>query len=129
MKPCIVCGEPSQDTRCAEHPKKRIREQSRDRVTRANRAAWKNLSARLRKLQPWCLVPGCPSTDLTVDHIVPLSEGGEPYAVDNLRVLCRRHNALRTRGDGVVDDLLRSAGQPQSQMRMVPNKGVGDRDG
>lgn len=125
MKPCLVCGEPSQANRCPEHPLRVTDRRPRDRVTRANRAAWKNLSRRLRKMQPWCSVPGCASTDLTVDHIVPLSEGGEPYDLDNLRVLCRSHNTQRTRGDGVIDERIRLGAKPQgaTHLGMILNKG------
>lgn len=125
MKPCLVCGEPSSASRCPEHPAAaRPDTRPRDRVTRANRAAWKNLSRRLRRLQPWCSVPGCASTDLTVDHIVSLDDGGEPYALDNLQVLCRSHNTQRTRGDGVIDELIRLRAKPQRQLRMGLNRGV-----
>jgi 5-methylcytosine-specific restriction endonuclease McrA len=48
-------------------------------------------------------MPGCPSTDLTVDHVVPLVEAPQ-LAHDelNCRVLCRQHNAER--GTQCTDD-------------------------
>jgi 5-methylcytosine-specific restriction endonuclease McrA len=71
----------------------------RARGTRAERhrtAAWDRLSARLRKAHPFCSVPGCPSTDLTLDHIISLAEDPslalEPL---NCQVLCRSHNSAR----------------------------------
>lgn len=36
-----------------------------------------------------------PSRDLTVDHIVPLSRGGDPFDRANLRILCRGQNLAR----------------------------------
>lgn len=39
-------------------------------------------------------VPGHPSTDLTVDHIVPKARGGTD-SVDNLTVLCRACNSRK----------------------------------
>lgn len=113
MKPCIECGEPSSSTRCDEHKIRRPDTRPKDRVTRTNLAPWKNLSARLRRLQPWCSVPGCGDTDLTVDHIVPLSDGGDPYDLDNLQVLCRRHNSAKDRGDGVAEGRLRPPGKAE----------------
>lgn len=115
MKPCLVCGEPSTSTRCEQHTEPKVDNRPRDRVTRTNRAPWKNLSARLRRMQPWCSIPGCDDTDLTIDHIIPLAEGGAPYDLDNLRVLCRRHNSARTRGDGVNDDRLRPPYKAESE--------------
>lgn len=48
-----------------------------------------------------CKHPGCDSQDeLTIDHIIPLSRGGTDE-LDNLRLLCRRHNAEK--GDGMPD--------------------------
>jgi 5-methylcytosine-specific restriction endonuclease McrA len=56
---------------------------------------------RLRKLviaaQPWCSLCGATS-DLTVDHIIPLKRGGETR-LDNYRVLCRSCNSRRGAGD------------------------------
>ena len=31
-----------------------------------------------------------------VDHIVPLHQGGDPWALGNLQVLCRRHHIEKT---------------------------------
>ena len=48
-----------------------------------------------------CQHPDCDSQDdLTIDHIIPLSRGGSDE-LDNLRLLCRRHNAEK--GDGTPD--------------------------
>lgn len=41
-----------------------------------------------------CLVPGCIETNLTVDHVVPLSKGGS-NAIENIQPLCRHHNAVK----------------------------------
>ena len=93
LSACMICGEPSEQGRCPAHRLKAApKRMTPQRLTRS-RAAWINLSRRLRRMQDWCSVPGCTSTDLTVDHIVPLAKGGDPYALTNLQVLCRRHNA------------------------------------
>ncbi|BBY82017.1 HNH endonuclease [Mycolicibacterium pulveris] len=44
-----------------------------------------------------CEQLGCgATTDLTVDHIIPLTESPElAHEPLNCRVLCRRHNAMR----------------------------------
>ena len=43
--------------------------------------------------------PPHPSTDLTIDHVVPLRDGGELLDVENLRILCRRANSARRSDD------------------------------
>ena len=40
-----------------------------------------------------------PATE--VDHIVPLSRGGDPYALDNLQALCRPCHSRKTRRDNI----------------------------
>lgn len=62
---------------------------------------WSRLSKRLRRNHVaqfgwWCpgwgKRPGHRSRDLTVDHIVPLVEGGAQLDPANLRILCRGCN-------------------------------------
>lgn len=126
MKPCLVCGEPSDGPRCPEHPRgPRSGKSKTPNIVARNGTAWKNLSRRLRRLQPWCSVPGCGNTELTVDHIVPLVNGGAPFDLANLQVLCRSHNSAKGRGEGVTRSDPRSAGKAQPEMRMVPTEGVG----
>lgn len=92
MQPCLVCGELSDRNRCTQHRPKDQR--PRDRVTRAGTQRWKRLSAHLRAQQPFCTRCGAVD-DLTVDHIVPLSAGADPYNPTNLQVLCRRCNSQK----------------------------------
>ncbi len=84
---CAVPGCP-RPMPCPEHTVARRRGQRQQRI-----------SKRMRAAQPWCTYCGSPN-DLTIDHIVPLSQGGS-NAVDNLTVACRRcntskHNSLVT---------------------------------
>jgi 5-methylcytosine-specific restriction protein A len=51
--------------------------------------AWKKLSSQMRRKHPWCEVCG-KTTDLTVDHLDPLSKGGPLLASESrLRVICK----------------------------------------
>jgi 5-methylcytosine-specific restriction endonuclease McrA len=95
-RPCLDCGcvIPS-GSRCSECRPPQPTTKHRVGRTAVDRT-WRALSQRLRKASPFCEIPGCPSKDLTVDHIVPLGEDAslahEPL---NCRVLCRAHNAAR----------------------------------
>ena len=127
LKPCLKCGEPCPEGRCDEHRVKEApKRQTPQRLTRS-RSTWINLSRRLRRIQPWCSIPGCTDTDLTVDHIVPLAKGGDPYALTNLQVLCRSHNAAKgdeTWGVGVDGSPVAPSAKAQGQLRMGLNRGV-----
>src|SRR5436190_1346751 len=42
-----------------------------------------------------CNEPGCTQTkQLTIDHVVPIARGGS-NSMDNLQLLCQRHNKLK----------------------------------
>lgn len=141
MKPCIVCGEPSTESRCEEHVKRgRTDSQRAKRPKNRSRGSgythtWDKLSRRARRIQPWCSDCGA-KEDLQCDH-TPAAwerhEQGLPIRLQDVDVVCGLHNrergAARGGGQGYAGPTRRDAGQPQSQMRMVPNKGVGDRDG
>lgn len=92
-RPCLGCGElipaATYCRDCQPDPG------PRDHVAWANNAQWKNLSKRLRSTQPWC--DFCPATtNLTVDHILPVSDYPElTYSTENCRVLCRSCNSQR----------------------------------
>jgi 5-methylcytosine-specific restriction endonuclease McrA len=98
LKPCLGCGEPTNGSRCADCQLPRTQPADRPSATqRGYDSRWQALSKRLRKRSPFCEWPGCGSTtNLTVDHIIPLSEDPalrlEPL---NCRVLCRTHNTQR----------------------------------
>lgn len=42
----------------------------------------------------YCMYPGCERSDLTIDHIVPLSIGGA-HVVWNQQILCVMHNCSK----------------------------------
>ena len=93
-KPCLVCGQPSAATRCAEHRLADDRDRS-DNPLRRHRSRWKRLSTRLRRQSPQCEACGA-DDDLTIDHIIPVSEDRAlAFSLANLRVLCRSCNSSR----------------------------------
>lgn len=66
LKPCLICGEPSPNSRCEEH---RIKDK-RKRPSATQRGydyKWQKLSTKARQMQPWCTDCGA-TQKLTVDH-------------------------------------------------------------
>ena len=89
-RPCVDCGVIARATRCVECS--RIKERKRvSRVARGYDHYWRELSKKMRAAQPYC--SRCASTkDLTLDHIVPLAQGGVSDQ-SNAMVLCRKCNS------------------------------------
>lgn len=82
---------------------------------------WRRIRAEILRANPFCfcgeridmtLPPGDPMS-ATVDHVVPLSQGGDPHARSNLRSAHRRCNsARRDQADGVVRSTSRTPALP-----------------
>ena len=97
QRPCLDCGVLTMvGTRCQTH---RAAAQSRWKENRPNPyldPAWRKLSSQMRRKHPWCEVCG-KTTDLTVDHLDPLSKGGPLLAEEHrLRVICRPCHGRQT---------------------------------
>ena len=102
MRPCLDCGEPAEDARCPEHTVTHRAEARPPEVKASTRArgygtAWRKLSERARKLQPFCTDCGA-RDDLTTDH-TPRAwrryEAGKPVRLCDVDVVCRACNARR----------------------------------
>lgn len=63
MRPCLTCGEPSDGRRCPEHTV----DTKAPATDRGYDWAWTKLSARARRLQPFCTDCGA-TEDLQLDH-------------------------------------------------------------
>lgn len=109
LRPCLDCGEPTEGPRCPEH----TLDTKPDATARGYDAAWKRLSKRARRLQPFC--SQCGSTeDLQTDHTPEAwarKAAGKSIRLLDVRVLCgpcnrdagaARGNAV-TRGDTPTD--------------------------
>lgn len=87
MKLCVECGEPSEQSRCAEHQLP-----ARDKPSASSRgynSAWSRLSQHARRLQPWCSDCGT-HDDLTGDHLIwPATK------LEHVDVVCRTCNSRR----------------------------------
>ncbi len=63
LRPCLTCGLPSAGPRCPEH----TTDPKGTPEARGYNAAWRKLSKRARRLQPWC---ECGAVDdLQLDHL------------------------------------------------------------
>lgn len=94
LKPCAVCGEPAERNRCAEH---RPRRRKASAHSRGYDAAWTKLSARARRLQPFCV--DCGSTEgLQTDHSPQAWQrkaAGLPIRLVDVAVVCGECNRRR----------------------------------
>ena len=97
-RPCASCGEPSPGTRCPDctvEREARVTERKGSATARGYDARWQRLSARARRMQPFCT--DCASTDdLTADHLV-----WPARTLADVDVVCRPCNSKRgaTRGE------------------------------
>ena len=94
LKPCVTCGQPSDQARCTEH-----RPTAGTRPSRAAGydARWDRLSRQARKLQPFCTDCGA-TEDLTGDHSPEAwarKERGLPIRLQDIDVRCRSCNSRK----------------------------------
>ena len=102
MKLCKVCGVVTSRTtgRCGEHP--RLSGIGANHHLHAD-PRWTRLSKRMiaRHVGQHGYVcpgdgpehPAHPTRDLTLDHVLALTDGGAPFDPANTRVLCRSRNS------------------------------------
>jgi 5-methylcytosine-specific restriction endonuclease McrA len=105
--PCLDCNRlTSPGPRCPEHAaahnRRRWARKPRNPLYRT--PTWRRLSAMILREHRQALGDVCPGdpthpahpcTDLTVDHIRPISKGGAPFDRANLRVVCRSANGRK----------------------------------
>lgn len=58
---------------------------------------WKAVRAQVLAGNPKCAVATCGNAATTVDHIIPLTKGGNPYDLANLQPMCRACNGAKSR--------------------------------
>lgn len=113
-KPCIECGEPGPDSRCAEHRREVRRDGGwaaesarraelglQSAAARGYDAEWRRLSERARRAQPFCVDCGHWGNNgnpLTADHSAEAWDRrmlGLPIRLCDVEVVCRRCNSAR----------------------------------
>lgn len=87
LKLCVMCGEPSPESRCDLHQLPARPKPSA--TTRGYNSAWERLSKRARTIQPWCSACGS-KDDLTTDHL-----RWPALSLADVDVLCRSHNSKK----------------------------------
>jgi 5-methylcytosine-specific restriction protein A len=125
VKLCTVCGVVTSraGSRCTEHARQSNR--SRHNALYSTRA-WQSLSARVLRAWRgehgnWCPGygrPAHPASDLTVDHVVPLSSGGAPIDIGNTAVLCRSCNSTKGASTGGGVDPMATRLRPDRASRL-----------
>lgn len=101
-RPCLRCGEPAEASYCSEHRPAEQRKTKRSATALGYDTAWRKLSERARRLQPWCTDCGT-SDNLTADHL-PIAwqrkAEGKTIRLDDIEVVCLTCNIARgsTRG-------------------------------
>jgi 5-methylcytosine-specific restriction protein A len=116
MSPIRLCLEPrcgneaTARGRCDEHRRERERERSASRRTgeRTARAVqiyhsakWLNTRNAVLARDPICKVCDNALSE-QVDHITPLSQGGDEYAMDNLRGICVPCHATKSARESIA---------------------------
>lgn len=103
LRPCIECGEPADGPRCDEHVRPSSPKGSA--ASRGYDGPWAKLSAKARKLQPFCSDCGA-TTDLQCDHSETAWErkaAGKSIRLQDVDVVCgpcnRRRGAARPAND------------------------------
>lgn len=94
LAPCLVCGEPTQGSRCPVHARPDAKGSAR---TRGYDARWDALSRRARAAQPWCSDCGA-TTDLQTDHTPQAWErkaAGKVLRLVDIDVVCGPCNRAR----------------------------------
>jgi 5-methylcytosine-specific restriction protein A len=97
LKPCLDCGDLSGEIRCVEHSPNAVERRTTSSRARGYDAAWDRLSARARRLQPWCLDCGT-TEELTADHLPSAWQrkaAGLPLRLADVEVVCADCNAKR----------------------------------
>lgn len=122
MRPCVVCGEPSESSRCSEHL---IRKP--DSRAKGYDAAWTRLSKRARRLQPFCADCGAVE-DLQADHSPEAwarKKDGKQIRLEDIAVVCGPCNRARgaargrnTRGETPPESSAAPPGKAESATHM-----------
>ncbi|BBX69588.1 hypothetical protein MPSYJ_30490 [Mycolicibacterium psychrotolerans] len=127
LRPCIECGEPADGPRCPEHVRPSSPKASA--ALRGYDAAWQRLSAKARRLQPWCSDCGA-TADLQCDHRPEAwarKAAGKPIRLADVDVVCGPCNRARGAARAQQTPVRGQQTRPSRETRgMTPPRGVSD---
>jgi 5-methylcytosine-specific restriction protein A len=99
LQPCVEpgCSALVVKGRCEEHARERQAELQHRTLGRGvyNTARWKRVRRRVL-LRDAYTCRSCGRWGNEVDHIVPIAEGGDPWAMSNLQTLCKGCHSRKT---------------------------------
>lgn len=115
FKPCIECGEPSEESRCQDHQIKSGGQHKESPTGRGYDHAWRKVSEKARKLQPFCTDCGASgaTNDLQTDHSPEAwarKLAGKPIRLVDVDVVCGPCNRNRGAARGKLES---SGGYPR----------------
>lgn len=101
LRPCLDCQTPARGPRCpdcrAVRARRVVSAKKPSASSRGYDSAWRRLSARAIRMQPWC--SSCTATeDLTLDHSPEAwvaRDAGRAITPDMVTVLCRSCNSAK----------------------------------
>jgi 5-methylcytosine-specific restriction endonuclease McrA len=102
--PTRLCSEPTCPEvavyrgRCTLHARSNERTIKRAGLRIYSTAKWNNTRRAVLFAQPLCAC-GCGAIATDVDHIIPLDEGGDPWARSNLQGLAASCHGRKTRSE------------------------------
>lgn len=80
-----------------------VTEDYKERNRFYQRSAWKKIRSAQLRIEPFCRTcreSGKLVEATVVDHVIPISNGGESLELSNLQSLCKPHHDAKTRRDG-----------------------------
>lgn len=102
-RPPSFCAQPGcpnpGNPRCPDHAVTR-QHQTQAHIYKTKR--WQLTRRRILRDHPVCTHPGCTTLATPVDHVTPLSEGGDPWDEANLQALCTSHHNAKTRRENAT---------------------------
>lgn len=92
---CTKCGNPfTPPIKTGKGGRPRTRcDDCRGNIDRIDGTKWRVIREQILRGGPPCVRCGAPATE--VDHIVPLSRGGDPYELTNLQPMCKPCNVAK----------------------------------
>jgi hypothetical protein len=94
---CARCGQPAPKGKgCPCRPP------FEGSIHPGNTRRWSKTRAAKLRANPICQHPGCRHVATEVDHVQPLSQGGDRFDWSNLASLCRQHHQVKSTADALA---------------------------